>query len=279
MRTSLNGWPVLDWGDGRLRLGVVPGTSRKIRCNSVALPLFLHFCAAWNKEMPARLKLDRGPLDSWEVRQARSASGYSNHASGTAIDARYDILAADNQRHMTDQELTILKRLLRRYVTADGHMVLSNGYAWRRVDEMHTELSQSWQTGAKRNTTEGDVREVIKRLGIRPDGTTSLVKVVFPPKPAPEPAPKPETPVDVASVSLADVQPGKKNGSVGLVQKALKVNGEDPGPIDGAFGIRTRVAYAAWQRKLGYSGADADGVPGKASLMALGMRYGFKVTA
>lgn len=26
-----------------------------------------------------------------------------------------------------------------------------------------------------------------------------------------------------------------------------------------------RVSYAAWQRKLGYSGADADGIPGKAS--------------
>lgn len=26
-----------------------------------------------------------------------------------------------------------------------------------------------------------------------------------------------------------------------------------------------RKSYAAWQRKLGYSGTDADGIPGKAS--------------
>ena len=41
---------------------------------------------------------------------------------------------------------------------------------------------------------------------------------------------------------------------------------------DGSFGTKTVAAYAAWQRKLGYRGSDADGIPGKASLTRLGSK-------
>ncbi|MEU2484113.1 N-acetylmuramoyl-L-alanine amidase [Streptomyces sp. NPDC012617] len=50
---------------------------------------------------------------------------------------------------------------------------------------------------------------------------------------------------------------------------------------DGHFGTTTVTAYAAWQRsKAGgsYRGKDADGIPGKASLTALGKAHGFTVT-
>ncbi|WP_171113031.1 MULTISPECIES: LysM peptidoglycan-binding domain-containing protein [unclassified Streptomyces] len=46
---------------------------------------------------------------------------------------------------------------------------------------------------------------------------------------------------------------------------------------DGHFGTATRSAYAAWQRRLGYRGDDADGIPGKTSLTKLGARRGFDV--
>ncbi|MFD5873704.1 peptidoglycan-binding protein [Streptomyces sp. NPDC060322] len=48
---------------------------------------------------------------------------------------------------------------------------------------------------------------------------------------------------------------------------------------DGHFGTQTKTAYAAWQRRCGYSGAAADGLPGRASLDALARKYGFTVTA
>jgi hypothetical protein len=48
---------------------------------------------------------------------------------------------------------------------------------------------------------------------------------------------------------------------------------------DGSFGTVTIKAYAQWQRKLGFTGADADGIPGKESLTKLGLRHGFKVVA
>ena len=40
--------------------------------------------------------------------------------------------------------------------------------------------------------------------------------------------------------------------------------------VDGHFGTSTLDAYAAWQRSLGYSGLDANGVPGRTSLTELG---------
>lgn len=43
------------------------------------------------------------------------------------------------------------------------------------------------------------------------------------------------------------------------------------------FGMRMRRYYAKWQKSLGYSGKDADGLPGRDSLTKLGKKYGFRV--
>jgi hypothetical protein len=43
---------------------------------------------------------------------------------------------------------------------------------------------------------------------------------------------------------------------------------------DGSFGSATIAAYAKWQRHLGYTGAEANGIPGKISLSKLGSRTG-----
>jgi hypothetical protein len=51
---------------------------------------------------------------------------------------------------------------------------------------------------------------------------------------------------------------------------------------DGHYGRITIDAYAKWQRsKAGgsYTGSDADGIPGRASLERLGAKYGFTVVA
>jgi hypothetical protein len=50
--------------------------------------------------------------------------------------------------------------------------------------------------------------------------------------------------------------------------------------VDGHYGKATIDAYARWQRSLGYSGGDANGVPGMSSLTALGRKTGlFRVVA
>lgn len=68
-----------------------------------------------------------------------------------------------------------------------------------------------------------------------------------------------------------------------LVEKALKAEGLLAAAyVDGSFGTKTVTAYARWQRSPaggGYTGTDADGIPGAKSLKLLAARHGFTVTA
>ncbi|MEV6837067.1 peptidoglycan-binding protein [Streptomyces sp. NPDC051133] len=80
-------------------------------------------------------------------------------------------------------------------------------------------------------------------------------------------------------VSLANVHPGARNDDVRIVQKALIARGHPiPEGPTGLFGDQTRAAYRAEQLAQGYRGADADGIPGYASLSTLGRHAGFTVT-
>lgn len=106
-----------------------------------------------------------------------------------------------------------------------------------------------------------------------------------------KPKPKPETPKN-PKVDLSDViraarkDPGGPQGhltaktSVMIVENALVKEGLLAKKwADGSFGTKTIEAYAKWQRRCGYTGADADGVPGRASLNKLGDKYGFDVVS
>ncbi|WP_371650151.1 MULTISPECIES: peptidoglycan-binding protein [unclassified Streptomyces] len=93
-----------------------------------------------------------------------------------------------------------------------------------------------------------------------------------------------------AKVSLAHVvaaarrDPGLPQGGttykaeVLVVERALQAEGLLSATwVDGSFGTKTKTAYSAWQRRCGYSGPDADGIPGRDSLTRLGARHGFTV--
>jgi peptidoglycan hydrolase-like protein with peptidoglycan-binding domain len=55
------------------------------------------------------------------------------------------------------------------------------------------------------------------------------------------------------------------------VERALDAkNFLSAGSVDGHYGTSTVSAYAAWQRSLGYTGTDANGIPGPTSLTSLG---------
>jgi Transglycosylase SLT domain len=64
------------------------------------------------------------------------------------------------------------------------------------------------------------------------------------------------------------------------VEKALEKKGLLAAKyVDGSFGTITVSAYSRWQKSLGYSGKDADGIPGMTTLARLGEDTGlFKVT-
>ncbi|MCX4540505.1 hypothetical protein [Streptomyces sp. NBC_01565] len=101
----------------------------------------------------------------------------------------------------------------------------------------------------------------------------------------PPPAP-PEVRVSLARVvAAARRDPGLRQGGtthpaeVNVVEVALAREGllQDAYAHDGSFGSLTVEAYAKWQRRQGYSGSDADGIPGKTTLVALGKARGFTV--
>lgn len=100
-------------------------------------------------------------------------------------------------------------------------------------------------------------------------------------KPTTRPASKPR--VDVSRlVTAARTDPKAKQGhvsymtGVNLTEAALVELGYLAKTYagDGSFGTKTIAAYAKWQRHLGYTGDDANGIPGKISLAKLGAKTG-----
>jgi hypothetical protein len=122
----------------------------------------------------------------------------------------------------------------------------------------------------------------------RADVKKQLAKT--PGKPVTSPAPSPSKPkVDLSRlIAAAKTDPGAKQGHVtymagtNLVEAALLKLGylSKAYAGDGSFGSTTVTAYGKWQRHLGYTGADANGIPGIKSLTQLGAKTGlFTVTA
>ena len=116
---------------------------------------------------------------------------------------------------------------------------------------------------------------------------TNAAKYVIGPKP---PIPVPPTPVVKPNVSLSHVilaaktdpklAQGKSTYPVDVkpVESALAKEGLlETKYVDGAYGTKTIDAYSAWQKKLGYAGTAANGIPGRVSLSKLGQKYGFNV--
>lgn len=118
--------------------------------------------------------------------------------------------------------------------------------------------------------------DVKKQLATKPGGATTT----------PTPA-KPR--VDLSQlIGAAKTDPSAKQGHVSymagtnLVEAALVRLGYLTKTYagDGSFGSTTVKAYAAWQRHLGYTGTDANGIPGSTSLSQLGKNTGlFTVVA
>lgn len=76
----------------------------------------------------------------------------------------------------------------------------------------------------------------------------------------------------IKTVRLSHLKPGKRNTDVVLLKKRLRQKGFYEGSNGKFFGKGLQRAYAAYQRHLGFSGTDADGVPGKKTLQKLGFK-------
>lgn len=106
---------------------------------------------------------------------------------------------------------------------------------------------------------------------IGPDGKDASATTTPPPT-----TPPVEPPVS-QSVVFEDCGPNGTARSNKIVQAALH-KFRPPVTVDGDYGPKTKAAYKAWQESLGFTGSDADGLPGITSLTRLGAKYGFNVT-
>ncbi|MCT9082923.1 N-acetylmuramoyl-L-alanine amidase [Streptomyces fulvoviolaceus] len=131
-----------------------------------------------------------------------------------------------------------------------------------------------------------DFRADVKKQLATTTGKTESTKPTGSTKPAGS-AKKPR--VDLSRlVKASKTDPGAKQGHVSymagtnLTEAALVKLGYLAKSYagDGSFGSKTIAAYAKWQRHLGYTGDDANGIPGKISLSKLGDTTGlFTVVA
>jgi hypothetical protein len=135
---------------------------------------------------------------------------------------------------------------------ASAAICRAHGWSYRSVIG-HKE----WQPGKvdPRGFTMDSMRARIKaRLGGRPDG------------PAKPPAPKPPAKYEPFP-GAAFFAPGRRSPIITAMGKRLVAEGcgrYEVGPSPD-WSEADRKSYAAWQRKLGFTGSDADGIPGKSS--------------
>lgn len=151
MPTSINGWPVLSSETTgplpRLRRWVIPTpelvAERHLYLRDGAAGFLLAHLACWFHDEVERL--DTGVWDEWgyAYRPVRGqSSGFSNHASGTAMDlnATRHPLGVPTLRTFTPSQQRAIHDRLAMY---GGR--IDWGGDWRRPDGMHFELAPGTQ--------------------------------------------------------------------------------------------------------------------------------------
>jgi hypothetical protein len=130
------------------------------------------------------------------------------------------------------------------------------------------------------HTIEGNIDNVCKRMLRHSDFIAGYGRPNYAPDPVPGPPAPVPTPVPVVpTVSTAKVRAASSGGTpdvagTTLVQNALAKLGFITFSDRGTFGPLTVYGYSRFQRSLGYTGSDASGHPGLASLTQLGKKTG-----
>jgi hypothetical protein len=122
-------------------------------------------------------------------------------------------------------------------------------------------LSTDWARRGKIDYAH--INEITSRWGLDYKGWTREINdvVVWQPTPPRE------------TVRLRNLKPGKRNDDVLKVKRVLHRKGYGGFLVNSKkFGFGLKRAYAKYQRRLGYSGSDANGVPGRNSLQKLGFK-------
>lgn len=159
---TINGYPVLKAGDGRLKKFTVPGTDRVMTLRWDVGPYLIAYASEYHRLVRP---IDRGTFDDWSwapLRSGRASSRPSNHCSGTAVDLNAtgeggQGAAARSWWKANPIKLAQFKRLQKKY------RLLEFGYNWKKFwDPMHAEI----RTGVTPEMVELE----LARLGIDRNG-------------------------------------------------------------------------------------------------------------
>lgn len=248
MATSQNGWTVITSGTSE-KLVAIPKIAGRVRKGDVAA-IFTDLVEYFDKNIE---DVDRGK-DEWgyAFRSIRGqSSGYSNHASGTAIDLNATRHPLGVRNTFTDaQEKKIRAMLTERYL---GKIRWGGDYQ-NRADEMHFEV----------NGSAADMKKVVAHLKAL-DSSPSSSKSGSTELPT----------ISLKTISQqAKAKERTKSSNVKRYQQALKDAGFNPGAVDGYFGPTTRSATTRlqlhyWPKASTAKGGSADGYPGSSSLAKL----------
>lgn len=246
--TSQNGWPVHVNQSKLVPLSYVTG---RVASGDVHT-ILAHFCAWFDAHVEP---ITRGHSWGYAYRAIRGqSSGYSNHASGTAIDLNATQHPIGARNTFSDaQEKKIRAILKERYL---GKIRWGGDYQ-NRADEMHFEV----------NGSAADMKKVVAHLKALNSSSSSSSSS----KPSSTELPT----ISLKTISQqAKAKKRTKSSNVKRYQQALKDAGFNPGAVDGYFGPTTRSATTRlqlhyWPKASTAKGGSADGYPGSSSLAKL----------
>lgn len=219
MATSQNGWPVFTSSTAK-GLVAIPKVAGRVRAGSVAT-IFKDLVDQFDKYVE---DVDKGK-DEWgyAYRAIRGQTrGYSNHASGTAIDLNAMQHPRGVRGTFTSAQKAAVRKILARY---DGVVRWGEDYTIGKVDGMHFEI----------NANASRVNAVAKKLN---SGVSDI-------KPTASSKPKPVVPTAPAKPVWRGLSKDDTKG----VQKFLQYTGDYKGIADGVYGQMTKDAVARYQKR------------------------------
>ena len=232
--TSQNGWPVHVNQSKLVPLSYVTG---RVASGDVHT-ILAHFCAWFDRNVEP---ITKGHSWGYAYRAIRGqSSGYSNHASGTAIDLNAPKHPLGASGTFTAAQAAAIRKQLERY---DGALRWGGDYNGRK-DEMHVEI----------NCNAAKLRQVVKSLTAKKVYTTSLKRLLANAK---SKAPRPK------SNDVIRLQRLLKHADCMSTSAAKRERGK--------YGPLTRQAVHLAQRKAGY-GSQASGYIGIRTLRWLAKR-------
>lgn len=250
MATSQNGWSVYTSSSV---LKTLPWITGRVRPGDVAV-VFDWLGARFNAQVE---KITPVWSWGWAYRPiAGQTSGYSNHASGTAVDLNAPAHPLGKAGTFSAKQVLAIHKILDDTKIGGVKVIRWGGDYTGRKDEMHFEINAG---SAKLH-----------------DLATKVARQPAPPAWKPNPA----NPIDLSNVQIQFRRalhvakgPVVRLNGIGLIQAALNSTQHAGLAVDGYVGTKTLSAWAVWEAR--HHGKNRPRVPDTLSLPPLAKAAGY----